>query len=209
MAIFPLSSTFLVILWTFFALLPVLITAKERPQMDRFNPSPQIGDSVEFQCSGHILDQQEDEFFENGGRLVWLADGEIIANSTLKHQEQFVADHDKYSVTLHNLSTSNIIEYMFQLNINYISVDDSKKYHCALLSAENETVAESRPKSVRVHYAPDSVYPQCTIDSNPLTPNMVTLKCRSQTAFPNVYLFIYLLTSLKRVALSVIQHCFP
>ena len=188
MAIFPLSRTFWVILLPFSALLPVFITALDTLNIDGLpsNLSPQVGDSVEFHCSGRILNEQEDQFFETGGRLVWLADDEIIAYSSLGHREEFVADHDRYNVTVHKLSESNPIEYIVTLNINHISVDDSKGYRCALFSAQNEKVAQSRPKSVKANYAPNPLYPQCTIDSNPLTPNMVTLKCRSQTAFPNV-----------------------
>ena len=189
MARFPLSSTFSVILLSFSALLPVFITALNRLHLDGYptNLSPQVGstDSIEFQCYGRILNEQGDDFFETGGRLVWLADGEIIAYSTLEHREEFVADHDKYSMAVHNLSSESNA-YIVLLNIDHISVDDSKEYRCALLSARNDTVAQSRPKFVTIHHAPDQLYPQCTIDSNPLTPNMVTLKCRSQTAFPNV-----------------------
>ena len=183
MARFPLSNAFFVILFlTFSALLPVFITALDRLVIQGFNLSPQVGstESVEFQC---YLGQQEYDIFENGGRLVWLADGQIIANSTLEHRKEFVADQDKYNISLQNVPNL----FIAVLNINHISVDDSKEYRCALFSAQNEKVAQSRPpKKVTVNYAPNPLYPQCTIDSNPLTPNMVTLKCRSQTAFPNV-----------------------
>ena len=184
---FSLSGTFYVILLTFSILLPVFITALDRLEIVGYNLSPQVesSDLVELQCYGRILDQQPDEFFENGGRLVWLADGEIIAYSTLEHREEFVADHDKYSIAVHNLSTHNNA-YIVQLTIDQISIDDSKEYFCALFSAQNETTARSRPKFVNVHYAPDQLYPQCIIDSTPNNLDMVTLKCRSQTAFPNV-----------------------
>ena len=174
---------FFVILLTFSVLLPVFVSALDRLEIQGFNLSPHVGstESVEFQCT---LDQQECDIFENGGILVWLADGQIIANSSLEQQEEFVADQDKYNISLQNLPEFD--QCIALLNINHISVDDSKEYRCALFSAQSEKVAQSRPRSVTVHYAPDQLYPQCTIDSTPTNSKMVTLTCKSQTAFPNV-----------------------
>ena len=155
---------------------------------------PHVGssDPVEFHCHGRVIDEKEDEFFANGGRLVWLADDVIIAyTSVLNHHNDFVADPDKYFIAVHNLSSSNDEnEYIFQLKLKYISVDDSKEYRCALLSAENKTIAESRGKSLTVQYAPEQqLYPQCSVDAISNDQRSVTLRCRSQTGFPPVHVY--------------------
>ncbi|XP_072029643.1 cell adhesion molecule-related/down-regulated by oncogenes-like [Amphiura filiformis] len=81
-------------------------------------------------------------------------------------------------------------EDYFSLQISRVSIDDSKSYQCVLVSALNDIQAESRPSILHVQYPPDDqLYPQCTIDSNPSDAKLVTLKCRSETAYPPVRLY--------------------
>ena len=156
--------------------------------------SPQVGSSVEFSCYGPAIQQRGVSFFENGGKLAWKADGNIIALSSMVQDDVFVHNvivsekSDRYSVNENTQRTQTGDSVYFSLQIDNVSVDDNKAYSCALLSAQNDIEIESSIETLKVQFPPNQLHPLCSVDSIQNDSKYATLKCRSETAFPPVRL---------------------
>lgn len=151
--------------------------------------SPQVGSRVEILCYGsHAIEQRGgDQYFSNGGKLVWILDGEVIANaSTVRDYD---LNTDKYSLTVWKREWHSKTSTYFALTIKHVSVDDKGRYQCALFFNETTLDITSLTKDLIVQYPPSKLFPQCYVDSIQEHSSTATLRCRSETAYPSVKLY--------------------
>ena len=167
-------------------------------RLDVYDTPAQTGAMVEFQCLGSIINNEiSNNFFTMGGKLGWFADNEMIGNSrTIDNQYiNYIVDANmvhKYNISVHVETSHGWTNTVFKFQIQDVSVADEKTYHCALLSAENDTEHESEEQFLEVHFAPNPLHPLCSADctdSDCTDSHSVRLKCRSETASPPVQLY--------------------